>query len=197
MAQIESSIIIPTKNGGAIFSQAMEMLYAQKYDKPYEVIVIDSGSTDGTLEIVNRYPVVKLVQIKPEDFGHGKTRNLGARLAEGRYLVFITQDAVPATDRWLFNLVRNLERPEVAGSYGRQIPREDTNPMEKNIMPTRIKAPIRKSTKVARTEEMGKSSLGKYIFLISGALISRLGIARLREPGKNVQGSKATYAKMG
>jgi len=126
---VEASIIIPTKNGATYLENVLQMIYAQAYEHPFEVIVIDSGSTDGTLDIVERYPV-KLIEIRPEDFGHGKTRNLGAELAEGRCLVLLTQDAVPASDGWLSKLVENLERPEVAGVYGKQIPRVGTNPME-------------------------------------------------------------------
>jgi len=129
MSEIEVSIIIPTKDGATHLEKVLEMIYAQAHEQPFEVIVIDSGSTDGTLDIVKRYPA-RLVEIRPEDFGHGKTRNLGAELAEGKYLVFVTQDAIPATNRWLYSLLRNLELPEVAGVYGRQVPMEDTNPME-------------------------------------------------------------------
>jgi len=156
MAAIEASIIIPTKNGATHLEEVLQMIYAQEYSKPFEVIVIDSGSTDCTLEIVKRYPVAKLLQIRPEDFGHGKTRNLGAELARGKYLVFLTQDAVPATDRWLCNLVGNLERPGVAGAYGRQIPREGTNPMERFFLNTYYPAcPVVKSGKEGKTDIAG------------------------------------------
>jgi len=152
MSEIKASIIIPTKDGATHLDKVLEMIYAQAHEQPFEVIVIDSGSTDGTLDIVRRYPV-KLVQIAPEDFGHGKTRNLGAELAEGKYLVFLTQDAVPAADRWLFNLIGNLEVPEVAGAYGRQISWEGTNPMERFFLNTHYPAyPMVKSVKEGKTD---------------------------------------------
>lgn len=130
---VSVSIIIPTKNGATYLAKTLEMIFLQHYPRPFEVIVIDSGSVDRTLEIVKRYPV-RLVEIRPKDFGHGKTRNLGSKLAAGKYIVFISQDAIPATKRWLLNLVRNLERPEVAGIYGRQIPKEDANPIERSFL---------------------------------------------------------------
>lgn len=139
VAEIEVSIIIPTKNGGATFAKTLVMVYSQSYPRPFEVVIIDSGSIDDTLDIARRYPA-RLVQIRPEDFGHGRTRNLGARLAVGRWLVFITQDAIPTSDRWLHNLVRHLEAPDVAGVYGRQIPREDTNPVERFFLHSRYPA---------------------------------------------------------
>ena len=111
---VDVSIIIPTKNGGELFKKALRMIFAQKYPPgEFEVIVIDSGSKDQTVDLANIYDA-RIINIKPEDFGHGKTRNLGAKLAKGKYLVFTTQDAVPVTENWLFNLVRNLEAPQVA-----------------------------------------------------------------------------------
>jgi len=125
----EVSIIIPTKNGGADFAQCLGMVHAQRYEGKFEVIAIDSGSTDDTLNTIKGYPT-KLLTIKPEDFGHGKTRNLAARLAEGRYLVFVSQDSIPASTEWLSKLTRNFEDPEVIAVHGKQIPRKGTNPVE-------------------------------------------------------------------
>jgi len=107
----------------------LEKIYSQEYSSQFEVIIIDSGSVDETINIAKSY-LARIVSIKPEDFGHGKTRNLGASLAEGKYLVFLNQCAIPATNKWLSNLVRNFEDPDVAGVYSRQIPREGTKPME-------------------------------------------------------------------
>ncbi|GAI52085.1 unnamed protein product [marine sediment metagenome] len=92
------------------------------YDEKFEVIIIDSGSTDKTIEIAKEYPV-RLIQIKPEEFGHGKTRNYGADISEGEYLVFLTQDAIPFDNNWLRYLISNLEDENVAGVYNKQIPR--------------------------------------------------------------------------
>jgi rhamnosyltransferase len=123
------SILIPTKNAGGDFQDTLEAIYAQKYPGEFEVIIVDSGSIDNTLAIAENYST-KVHRIKPEDFSHGKTRNLAASLATSDYLVFLTQDAVPATDRWLSNLIRNFKDSKVAGVYGRQIPRKGTKPME-------------------------------------------------------------------
>lgn len=123
------SIIVPTKNAGDGFSETLRAVYGQEYAGELEVIIIDSGSTDETVNIAESHHS-NMVNIKPEDFGHGKTRNLGAKQASGDCLVFLTQDAIPATDKWLSSLVRNLDDPNVAGVYGRQIPNKDTKPME-------------------------------------------------------------------
>ncbi len=130
MTTIDTSIIILTKNGGANFPQILGRVYSQQYAGNYEVIVIDSGSTDATIEEAQKYPV-RMVEIKPEEFHHGHTRNLGAELAQGQYLVYITQDALPLSNYWLQKLTNNFTEPQVAMVIGRQIAWEHTKPPEK------------------------------------------------------------------
>ena len=116
------SIIIPTKNAGKSFPGTLSAIYAQREVPPFEVIVIDSGSTDGTLGLSRRFPV-KLVEIPASEFGHGKTRNTGASFASGEYLVFLVQDAVPSDSYWLRNLLAPLQNdPRIAGAYSRNLP---------------------------------------------------------------------------
>jgi rhamnosyltransferase len=100
-------------------------VYSQKGTGPFEVIVIDSGSTDNTLEIVGRYPV-RLERIPPETFHHARTRNYAAGLAKGEVLVFLSQDAIPASDTWLAALLSNFNEPAVGAVYGRQLPKAES-----------------------------------------------------------------------
>jgi len=93
----------------------------QETSWPFEVIVIDSGSTDGTLELVKSLPV-ELIRIKPEEFNHGRTRNLGASQAKGEFVIFLVQDAVPLKRTFLQRLVEAAQLPGAAGSYGRELP---------------------------------------------------------------------------
>ena len=127
---MDVSIIILTKNAGEGFTTLLQRLFSQKFDGNYEIIVIDSGSTDGTPEIAQGFPV-KIVHIKPEEFHHGRTRNLGAEQASGRIMVYITQDALPLHDNWLHKLTNDFENPQVAMVVGRQIPWQTTKPPEK------------------------------------------------------------------
>lgn len=127
---MKASIIVLTKNAGKGWEKLLQRLFSQDLSGEYEVIVIDSGSTDDSVEIARRYPV-RLVQIPPEEFHHGRTRNLGAELARGEILVYITQDALPLRDDWLQKLVDNFADPLVAMVCGRQIPWEHTRPPEK------------------------------------------------------------------
>jgi rhamnosyltransferase len=125
-----ASIIIPAKNEARNIGACLDAIFAQQLEGTVEVILIDSGSTDGTVDIVRRYPV-RLHEIRPEEFGHGRTRNLGARMAQAEALVFLNADATPQGTDWLQGLLRELEPPDVAGVYGRQIARPDAYPMER------------------------------------------------------------------
>jgi len=127
---MDISIIILSKNAGVSFATLLQRLSSQKLAGSYEIIVLDSGSTDSTLEIAHSFPT-KITRIKPEEFHHGRTRNLGAELASGRILVYITQDALPLYDNWLQKLTEDLNDPRVAMVVGRQIPWPDTKPPEK------------------------------------------------------------------
>lgn len=126
MNTVDTSIIILTKNGGNNFPQLLERIFSQQYSGSYEVIIIDSGSTDGTIEEARKYSV-KLLEIKPAEFHHGHTRNVGAELARGQYLVYITQDALPLGNDWLQKLTDDFSESQVAMVIGRQIPHENTS----------------------------------------------------------------------
>jgi len=124
------TIIIPTKNGQAYLAEVLDGIYAQVTGYRFEVLVIDSGSTDATLAILGRYPV-GLHAIPPEQFNHGATRDLGGELAHpaSRFLVYLTQDATPLPG-WLDHVLQPLEAdPQVAGAFSRHVPRPDCNPI--------------------------------------------------------------------
>jgi rhamnosyltransferase len=122
---IETSIVIPTKNGGEDIGACLQAVYSQKGTGPYDVILIDSGSTDNTLEIVGRYRV-RLQRIPPETFHHARTRNYAAGLAKGEVLVFLSQDAIPVSDTWLAAFLSNFDEPAVGAVYGRQLAKAES-----------------------------------------------------------------------
>ena len=129
----KASIVLLTKNAGPLLREVLDGVFAQAGD--FEVIVIDSGSTDATLDISRGYPV-RLISIPPEEFDHGVTRNLGASNASqvSKYIVFLSQDAVPMSG-WLEALVAPMEADtQVAGVFSRQVPREGGNPILKRYM---------------------------------------------------------------
>ncbi len=130
MSGPDASIVILTKNGGANFPLLLERIYNQQFDGACEVIVIDSGSTDGTLEVTRKYPVI-LREITPDEFHHSRTRNLGAGMSQGKFVVYISQDALPLDNSWLQKLIAGFCGPDVAMVVGRQVPWESTKPPEK------------------------------------------------------------------
>jgi len=118
------SVVIPTKDGAATLPALLEKLFAARPSVDLEVVAVDSESQDETLSILARYPVA-IHQIPPSEFNHGETRNRGIRLTAGDPIVLLTQDAVPTSSDLLEWLIRPFRDPEVAGVYGRQIPRDD------------------------------------------------------------------------
>jgi len=122
-------VIIPVKDGARYLGEVLDAIAGQDFDGEVETLVVDSGSTDGSLEIARSAPV-ELVVISPSDFGHGKTRNRMAERSSGEYLVFVTQDATPADERWLAHLVEPIVSNERVGlSFGPHLARPDTTPM--------------------------------------------------------------------
>jgi rhamnosyltransferase len=98
------TVAIPVRNGGALLAQTLTAVTAQRVDRPLELLVADSGSTDGSPELARSYGAA-IIDVSPEEFSHGGTRNLLARMASGSHIAFITQDAVPADERWLTRLL--------------------------------------------------------------------------------------------
>jgi rhamnosyltransferase len=129
-SDMDVSVVILTKNAGDGFGELLRCLFSQNVHGDYEVIVIDSGSTDRTIAVARNFPV-KMARIRAEEFHHGKTRNLGAELSSGKIVAYITQDALPLHDDWLEKLTEDLRDPGVAMVVGRQIPWHDTKPPEK------------------------------------------------------------------
>ena len=118
----KTTIIIPTKNGGKQFKKVLEACLNQKVPWEYDVIVVDSGSTDDTLMYCQRFEDVTVLTIKPEEFGHGRTRNFAISKANSEFVVLITQDALPFDNNWLYELVSAADaNPNIAGAFGRHI----------------------------------------------------------------------------
>ena len=134
LSTLKASVVILTYNAGPSFEALLDKLLVQKTDFDYEIFVIDSGSTDDTVELARRYgaPVHQVPRAK---FDHGATRDLGVCLSSGAYVAFIVQDAVPLDERWLAAMVENLDRDElVAGVYGRQIPHPESSPLTRVLV---------------------------------------------------------------
>jgi rhamnosyltransferase len=128
------SVVIPVKDGGADLVRCLEAIARQRLEDDIEVVVVDSGSEDGSPARAESLGA-RVHSIPPSEFHHGRTRNLGASLARGEVLVFTSQDACAATDSWLRDLARHLRNETtVAGVYGRQLPHESATPPERYFL---------------------------------------------------------------
>ena len=130
-AATDVTVVIPVFNGARYLAEVLDAVAAQQGVGNVETLVIDSGSTDASLDLIRARPRVRLHQIPNEEFGHGRTRNLGARLATGHTVAFLTQDATPASTGWLRELIAPLDEPGVVGVFGRQLPRPHAFPLQR------------------------------------------------------------------
>jgi len=127
------SVVIPTKNAGDEFRRVVGSLRQQQFDGEVELIVIDSGSTDCTADIAAEFGA-RVIHITAEEFDHGRTRDLGVRMATGDVVVLMTQDAIPGDMHLLAHLAEAFRDPLVAGAYARQVPRPEADVLtERNL----------------------------------------------------------------
>lgn len=115
-------VVIPTYNGGKKFCQVAEMLKQQVGITPNDVLIIDSSSSDQTVQVAENAGF-RVQIINKKDFGHGKTRRMAAEQSTAEYIVFMTQDAIPASNDSIIQLCKPLmENQNIGVTYGRQLP---------------------------------------------------------------------------
>jgi len=129
-----ATIAILTYQSERTLGRVLEAVFKQEFSN-YDVLLIDSGSTDATLEIASHYPC-QVVPIPNNVFGHGRTRNYAAHISESEFLVFLTHDSVPQKKTWLSELIRPFPETKVAGVYGRQVPRLGANYLDAHFQST-------------------------------------------------------------
>jgi len=118
------SIILRSYNEGWALRETLPALRAQDFTN-WELIVIDSGSTDGSPELIRAAQPAHFVQITPAEYNPSRVMNHGMRLAKSAYGIFVNADATPQGRTWLRPLVAALQNPQVAAVFGRQVPRPD------------------------------------------------------------------------
>lgn len=112
------SVIVRCLNEAAHIGRLLDGL-AEQSRPPDEIIVVDSGSTDATLDIAAQYPT-KIVHIKPDEFSFGRALNVGCEAASGDIFVSVSAHVYPIYDSWLRELVGPFVSADVALTYGRQ-----------------------------------------------------------------------------
>jgi rhamnosyltransferase len=119
------TVAIPVRNGGELLVRTLSALERQTVE--HELLVCDSGSTDGSAEIARAHGA-RVLEISPAGFTHGGTRNVLMREARGAHVALLTQDAEPADGRWLERLLGGFELAnDVAMVYGPYRPRPDAS----------------------------------------------------------------------
>ena len=128
------TVAIPVYNGARYLDEVVSALRAQRVDREVELLIIDSGSTDGSLAIAERHGA-RIHSIPKSEFSHGGTRNLAMELARGEHVAFLTQDATPAHDGWLAAMLEGFaQADDVALVFGPHDARPDSSHMIKSEM---------------------------------------------------------------
>lgn len=162
------SVIIPTWNPGPDLDRVLARVRAQRLAGALELLIVDSGSTDGTPERARAHGA-RVECIPQREFYHGRTRNLGARLASGRFLVFLSQDVELADDDTLATLVAACDAPGVLAAYARQMARDDALPMERFFL-DRIYGPTPRRT---TPESLPRTPPGSILYSNAAAIVRR------------------------
>lgn len=118
------SVVIPTYNAGEDAAILLGWLRRQTGLDDLQIIVVDSGSTDNTVQIAKDFGC-KIIEISNEVFSHSYARNLGAEAATGEYLLFMTQDAVPSSEKWLATMLDAVQACGASAASCREIPKPD------------------------------------------------------------------------
>ena len=125
MPDPKPTVAIPVRNGGELFARTLTALQGQTVK--HELLVCDSGSSDGSAELAREHGA-RVLEIAAASFSHGGARNLLVGEARGTHVALLTQDAEPADARWLERLLGGFELAEnVALVYGPYRPRPDAD----------------------------------------------------------------------
>ena len=117
------TIIMRCKNSDWVIAEALSALFSQHF-KDFELLVVDSGSTDRTLEFVSAYPC-RLIEIAPEHYYPGKVLNEAVAHCNSDLIVFLNSDSVMLSPNSLGNLVSALDDENLVAAYGRQLARPE------------------------------------------------------------------------
>ncbi|HEY0221711.1 MAG TPA: glycosyltransferase family 2 protein [Lactovum miscens] len=133
----KATIFIPVYNGeNDHLNETLEAISRQKTDFDWDLFIIDSGSKDASVSIIKNYcsnhENSRMMEIPNSDYSHGETRQRAAELSEGEIMVYLSQDAIPADENWLKEMVEPFSiSDDIVAVLGRQIPRSNCFPLQK------------------------------------------------------------------
>ncbi|PWU21619.1 MAG: hypothetical protein C5B50_01285 [Verrucomicrobia bacterium] len=162
------SIVVRSFNEGWALRDTLPAITAQEY-KSWELIVIDSGSTDGSAELIRKAHPRHFIQIEPGQYNPSRVLNLGMQLARSEFGIFLNADATPQGTDWLRPMVMALQDPQTAAVFGRQVPRLDCQAVFAHDY-ERCFGPNRESTRWPHFFSMVSSGLRKDIWAKRGFL---------------------------
>lgn len=127
----KASLIIRCLNEERRIGNLLDRIACQSWANR-EVIVVDSGSADRTLEIARQHPV-RIVSIDSKEFTFGRSLNRGCQAATGEFLVMASAHVLPRSECWIEELLEPFQNPKVALSYGRQVGASDSKFSEQQV----------------------------------------------------------------
>jgi rhamnosyltransferase len=163
-----ASIILRSYNEAWALVDTLRAVQAQEY-KNWELIVIDSGSTDGSVDLIRRALPRQFIQITPQEYNPSRVLNRGMQLARAEYAVCLNADATPQGRHWLRPMVEALFEPRTAAVFGRQIPRQDCQAVFARDYETCF-GPQRESSQWDHFFSMASSGLRKDVWAKRGFL---------------------------
>ena len=123
------SVAIPVRNGGSTLPPLLDAIRAQRVDREVEIVVADNESDDGSREEAERRGAA-IVHVPRDEFSHGGTRQRLMERARGDHVAFVTQDALPADEDWLAELLAGFDdTPRVGLVYGPYLARPGASHM--------------------------------------------------------------------
>jgi rhamnosyltransferase len=162
------SIIMRSFNEAWALRDTLAALQRQQYNN-WELIVIDSGSSDGSVDLIRRANPRHFIQIQPQEYNPSRVMNRGMELASSDFGIFLNADATPQNSMWLGLLVAALQDPQTAAVFGRQIPRPDCRAVYAHDY-ERCFGPNRESAKWEHFFSMVSSGIRKDIWARRGFL---------------------------
>jgi rhamnosyltransferase len=166
MATPAVSIIMRSFNEAWALKDTLAALSAQDF-RDWELIVIDSGSTDGSQELIRAAEPAHFTQIQPHEYNPSRVMNHGMRLARAEHCIFLNADATPQGTDWLRTLVDALAKPGVAAVFSRQIPRPDCRMVYASDY-ERCFGPQRESQRWEHFFSMVSSGIRKSVWALRG-----------------------------
>jgi len=120
------SIVIRTYNEQRYLGDLLRAINNQNLEKnEHETVIVDSGSTDSTLDIAQQFGC-RIVHIRKKEFSYGRSLNIGCDAASGDVLVFISGHCIPTHSQWLLSLISPLGKEEIVYTYGAQVGNPNT-----------------------------------------------------------------------